>query len=58
MLNTDRISRSLWCGSHPSMKPNRKRGKQLPHKYNAYTTLEFEVQPGGSKSADFELKVP
>ena len=32
--------------------------KQLPLKYNGQTTLEFEVPPGGTEGADFDLKVP
>jgi len=32
--------------------------KQLPLHYNGQTTLEFEVLPGGTDSADFNLKVP
>ena len=32
--------------------------QQLPLKYNAQTTLEFDVPADGSDKADFDLKVP
>jgi hypothetical protein len=32
--------------------------QQLPMKYNAQTTLEFDVPADGSDKADFDLKVP
>ncbi|HVK18990.1 MAG TPA: hypothetical protein VM533_18815 [Fimbriiglobus sp.] len=32
--------------------------QQLPMKYNAQTTLEFDVPAGGTDKADFDLKVP
>jgi hypothetical protein len=35
-----------------------KRLKDLPAKYNKKTTLEFDVSPGGTSSADFPLTSP
>ncbi len=35
-----------------------KRTKRLPPKYNRETTLEFDVRPGGTDKADFDLKEP
>jgi hypothetical protein len=32
--------------------------QQLPMKYNAQTTLEFDVPAGGTEKADFALKTP
>lgn len=32
--------------------------KQIPLKYNGQTTLEFDVPPGGTDAADFDLKIP
>jgi len=32
--------------------------KQLPLQFNGQTTLEFDVPPGGTDAADFNLKLP
>jgi hypothetical protein len=36
--------------------PKRARQKNLPPRYNRKTTLECDVPPGGTNSADFNLK--
>jgi hypothetical protein len=36
----------------------KKRIMDLPEKYNAKTTLEYDVPTGGTTSADFDLTVP
>jgi hypothetical protein len=41
-----------------SADDRQKRSKELPAKYNKKTKLEFDVLPGGTDSADFQLTSP
>jgi hypothetical protein len=41
-----------------SADDRQKRSKELPAKYNKKTKLEYDVPPGGTASADFQLTAP
>ncbi len=51
--------RIMLISDNDSADDKLQKNKRLPPKYSGKDTeLEFEVVPGGSKAADFDLKVP
>jgi hypothetical protein len=56
VIGKHRVEINLKVESDDRANPQRPPPKVLPAKYNRNTELQFEVKPGGSTAANFDLK--